>query len=220
MGDFERARIHMVDNQLRTNDVTDHDLLDAMERMPRERFVPASRRAVAYSDQDIPVAVGEATRYLMKPHVLAKLIQLAEVRDDDVVLCVGCATGYSVAVLSQLAASVVGVETDAASVATASELLVDLEIENAAIVEGDLVTGAASEGPYDVILIDGAIEELPEALSAQLKDGGRIVAIEGTGGAGVAQVYLRSGDVVSARFGFNAAAHLLPGFEKAKTFVF
>ena len=220
MGDYARARTHMVDNQLRTNDVTDHGLIDAVTAVPRERFMSASRRPVAYSDQDIPVTVGETTRYLMKPHVLGKLIQLAAVRSSDVVLCVGCSTGYSVAVLSHLAASVVGVETDEATVSAASDLLIELGIDNAAIVTGDLVTGAASEGPYDVILIDGAVEDLPDALVAQLKDGGRIVVIEGTGGAGMARVHVRSGDAVSARFGFNASAHVIPGFEKAKTFVF
>ena len=93
MGDFERARTHMVDNQLRTNDVTDHGILDAMGKVPRERFVPASKRCIAYSDSDIPLSLGDTQRYLMKPHVFAKLVQLAGVRKDDVVLCVGCATG-------------------------------------------------------------------------------------------------------------------------------
>jgi protein-L-isoaspartate(D-aspartate) O-methyltransferase len=220
MGDFERARTHMVDNQLRTNDVTDHGILDAMGKVPRERFVPASKRCIAYSDSDIPLSLGDTQRYLMKPHVFAKLVQLAAVRKDDVVLCVGCATGYGVAVLAELAGSVVGLEETAEATAAASDLLVDLGIENAAVVDGDLVTGAASEGPYDVIVIDGAIEELPDALTAQMKDGGRLVAVEGEGGAGAARLYIRSGETVSGRFAFNASAHVLPGYRAAKEFVF
>ncbi|MBL6432261.1 MAG: protein-L-isoaspartate O-methyltransferase [Alphaproteobacteria bacterium] len=220
MGDFERARTHMVDNQLRTNDVTDHGILDAMGKVPRERFVPASKRCIAYSDSDIPLSLGETQRYLMKPHVFAKLVQLAGVRKDDVVLCVGCATGYSVAVLAELAGSVVGLEETAEATAAASDLLVDLGIENAAVVDGDLVTGAASEGPYDVIVIDGAIEALPDALTAQMKDGGRLVTIEGEGGAGAARLYVRSGEIVSGRFAFNASAHVLPSYRIAKEFVF
>ncbi|MCA1296943.1 protein-L-isoaspartate O-methyltransferase family protein [Stappia indica] len=220
MGDFDQARTHMVDNQLRTNDVTDLRVLDAMEAIPRERFVPASKRCIAYSDQDIAVSGEGATRYLMKPHVFAKMVQLADISENDVVLSVGCATGYSVAVLSRLAGSVVGLEEDAPTAEAASALLVELGIENAAILDGALATGGAAEGPYDVILVDGAVEDLPETLTAQLKDGGRLVVIEGQGGAAVVKLYTRSGDVVSGRFAFNASAHLLPGFARPKAFVF
>lgn len=220
MGDYEQVRTHMVDNQLRTNDVTDLRVLDAMESVPRERFVPASKRCIAYSDQDIVVASGETSRYLMKPHVFGKLVQLAAVQPGEVVLCVGCGTGYSVAVFAQLAGSVVGIESDSQIAAAASELLVELGIENAAVIEGDLANGGASEGPYDVIFVDGAVEVLPPSLTAQLKDGGRLVVVRGLGGAGQAELYVRSGDAVSGRFAFNASAHLLPGFERPKEFVF
>lgn len=220
MGDYEQVRTHMVDNQLRTNDVTDLRVLDAMESVPRERFVPTSKRCIAYSDQDILVAGGETSRYLMKPHVFGKLVQLASVKPGEVVLCVGCGTGYSVAVFARLAGSVVGIESDAQIAAAASELLVELGIENAAVIEGDLAKGGASEGPYDVIFVDGAVEELPSTLTAQLKDGGRLVVVRGLGGAGQAELYVRSGDAVSGRFAFNASAHLLPGFERPKEFVF
>lgn len=220
MGDFEQSRTRMVDNQLRTNDVTDLRILDAMGLVPRERFVPTAKRAVAYSDLDIAVHEGAADRYLMKPHVLARLIQLAEIAPGDVVLAVGCTTGYSVAVLSRLAQSVVGVEEDKELVDQASETLMELGIDNGAVVQGELGKGCASEGPYDVILIDGAVEELPDSLTRQLKDGGRLVAVVGTGGGGAATIYTRSGDTVSGRFAFNAAAHVLPGFERPKAFVF
>jgi len=220
MTDFSQSRRKMVDNQLRTNDVTDHRILDAMELIPRERFVPASKKAVAYIDEDLPVG-GDATgRMLMKPHVFGKLVQLAEIRDGDVVLVVGAGTGYSAAVVSKLAASVVALEENADLARTATEVLVDLGIENAVVVEGPLVKGYAAEGPYDVILVDGAVEVLPAALTDQLKPDGRLAVVEGRGGAGTAKLYQKSGNAVSSRFGFNASVSLLPGFEKAAEFVF
>ncbi|MBA5776457.1 protein-L-isoaspartate O-methyltransferase [Stappia sp. F7233] len=220
MGDFEQSRTRMVDNQLRTNDVTDLRILDAMGSVPRERFVPAAKRAVAYIDQDLAVREGAGGRYLLKPHILGRLIQLAEIAPEDVVLVVGCSTGYSVAVAARLAQSVVGLEEDGELVEEASSTLVELGIENGAVIQGTLSEGCASEGPYDVILIDGAVEELPTALTRQLKDGGRLVAVQGTGGAGAAYIHTRSGDTVSGRFAFNAAARLLPGFARPKAFVF
>lgn len=220
MTDFSQSRRKMVDNQLRTNDVTDHRILDAMELVPRERFVPASKRVVAYIDEDLPIGSLESGRVLMKPHIFGKLIQLAEIRQDDVVLVVGAGTGYSAAVVSKLAASVVALEEDADLAKTATEVLVDLGIENAVVVEGALAKGYASEGPYDVILVDGAVEELPQTLLDQIKPDGRLAVIEGQGGAGVANLYQKSGDAVSSRFGFNASAGLLPGFGKDAAFVF
>lgn len=220
MTDFSQSRRKMVDNQLRTNDVTDLRILDAMELVPRERFVPASKKAVAYIDEDLPIGSDETGRVLMKPHIFGKLVQLAEIREGDVVLVVGAGTGYSAAVVSKLAASVVALEENSDLAATATEVLVDLGIENAVVVEGELVKGYPSEGPYDVILIDGAVDVLPDALTAQLKPDGRLAVIEGRGGAGMAKLYQKSGDAISSRFGFNASVHLLPGFSKAAEFVF
>lgn len=220
MTDFSQSRRKMVDNQLRTNDVTDHRILDAMELVPRERFVPASKRAVAYIDEDLPVGSTDSGRVLMKPHVFGKLIQTAAIREDDVVLVVGAGTGYSAAVVSSLAASVVALEEDEDLAKVASELLVDLGIENAVVVEGALTAGYASEGPYDVIVVDGAVDVLPEALTAQLKSDGRLVVIEGRGGSGAARLYQKSGDAVAGRFVFNASTAILPGFARAEEFVF
>ncbi|MBD8875713.1 protein-L-isoaspartate O-methyltransferase family protein [Roseibium polysiphoniae] len=219
MTDFAQSRRKMVDNQLRTNDVTDHRILDAMEWVPREKFVPVSKQPVAYIDEELPVNAA-GTRFLMKPHIFGKLIQLAEIRENDVVLVIGTGSGYSAAVLSRLAASVVAVEEDADLSASASEMLVDLGIENAAVVEGKLVEGCASEGPYDAIVVDGAVEELPAGLLKQLKSDGRLVVIEGQGGAAAARIYQNSDGVAASRFGFNASTALLPGFEKAREFVF
>lgn len=219
MTDFAQSRRKMVDNQLRTNDVTDHRILDAMEWVPREKFVPVSKQPVAYIDEELPVNAA-GTRFLMKPHIFGKLTQLAEIRENDVVLVIGTGSGYSAAVLSRLAASVVAVEEDADLSASAAEMLVDLGIENAAVVEGKLVEGCASEGPYDAIVIDGAVEELPAGLLKQLKSDGRLVVIEGQGGAAAARIYQNSDGVAASRFGFNASTALLPGFEKAREFVF
>ncbi|NVK35147.1 MAG: protein-L-isoaspartate O-methyltransferase [Rhodobacteraceae bacterium] len=219
MTDFEQSRRKMVDNQLRTNDVTDHRVLDALEWVPREKFVPASKQAVAYIDEEVPVNA-DATRFLIKPHIFGKLVQLAAIRSDNLVLVVGAGSGYSTAVISRLADSVVGIEEDPALVASSTEVLVELGIENAAVIEGQLTKGGASEGPYDVILIDGAVDEVPADLLAQLKDGGRLVAIEGTGGSAVAKLYVRSEGTVSSRFAFNASTAPLPGFQLAEEFVF
>ncbi|GAB4533088.1 MAG: protein-L-isoaspartate O-methyltransferase [Roseibium sp.] len=210
----------MVDNQLRTNDVTDHRILDAMEIVPRERFVPASKRPVAYIDEDLPIGATDSGRVLMKPHIFGKLVQLAEIRDDNIVLVIGAGTGYSAAVISKLAASVVALEENPDLAKTATEVLVDLGIENAVVVEGALNKGYASEGPYDVILVDGAVDILPDALGGQLKPDGRLAVIEGQGGAGAARLYRKSGAAISGRFGFNASARLLPGFEREAEFVF
>jgi protein-L-isoaspartate(D-aspartate) O-methyltransferase len=220
MTDFDQSRRKMVDNQLRTNDVTDHRILDAMELVPRERFVPAAKKAVAYIDEDLPVGSSHTGRVVMKPHIFGKLVQLAEIREEDVVLIVGAGTGYSSAIVSKLAASVVALEENEDLAKTATDVLVDLGIENAVVVEGPLAEGYASEGPYDVVLIDGAVEVLPDDLTNQLKPDGRLVVVEGLGGAGAAKLYQKSGDAVSSRFGFNASVGLLPGFSKAEVFVF
>ena len=220
MTDFNQSRRKMVDNQLRTNDVTDHRILDAMELVPRERFVPASKKAVAYIDEDLPIGPADSGRFLMKPHIFGKLVQLAEIRENDVVLVVGTGTGYSSAVVSKLAASVVALEENDDLAKIAAEVLVDLGIENAVVVEGPMTKGYAAEGPYDVILVDGAVDVLPPEFTEQLKADGRLAVIEGQGGAGVARLYQKSGDAVSSRFGFNASVSLLPGFARAREFEF
>jgi len=220
MGDYLQSRKRMVDNQLRTNDVTDHRILDAMEWVPREQFVLPSKRPVAYIDEEVAISDAAPGRRLMRPHVFGKLLQLAQIKPDNVVLLIGGGTGYSSAVLSRLAASVVAVEENANLVAAATENLMTLGIDNAAVIEGALVEGCASEGPYDVIVVDGAVENVPEAILAQLKPDGRLVTVEGQGGAASAMVYQGSDTVVSGRFGFNASVSLLPGFSGKAEFVF
>lgn len=213
----------MVDCQLRTTDVTDASILDAMLSVPREEFVPAGLRALAYIDEDLEIEAasgGNAARYLMEPSPFARLLQLATIGRDDVVLDVGCGTGYSAAVLSRLAGSVIAIEENPALAERAQATLDRLGYHGVAVVQAPLKAGHAAEAPYDVILLEGAVEEIPAALCDQLKEGGRLVCIEGHGNAGVAKVYVKSGGAVSARRAFNAATKPLPGFERTPEFQF
>ena len=221
--DYSQYRQKMVDGQLRTTDVTSAAVLAAMGSVPREAFVDARRRELAYIDEDIEIAAPSGDsggRYIMEPSPFAKLVQLADIRPGDVVLDVGCATGYSAAVLSRLASSVIAVESDAALAERATGILGGLGFDNAVVVHGPLQAGYAAEGPYDVIVLEGAVGEIPPALFDQLRDGGRLVAVEGYGNAGVARLHVKVDGIVTGRRAFNAAVKPLPGFEKAPAFVF
>ncbi|MCP4317504.1 MAG: protein-L-isoaspartate O-methyltransferase [Hyphomicrobiales bacterium] len=221
--DFELARTKMVDNQIRTTDVTSHPVLGAFLSVAREDFVPSDARALAYIDDDIRISDGQdgqATRYLMEPSPLAKLLQLADVKESDVVLEIGCGSGYVSALLSLLADSVVALESDETLAEAAGDKLSKLGYDNVAVVTGPLVDGYKPEAPYDVIFIGGAVEELPHGLFDQLRDGGRLVVVEGHGNASKANLYIRDGGNTSARRGFNTSVKALPGFEKAAEFEF
>jgi protein-L-isoaspartate(D-aspartate) O-methyltransferase len=223
MTDFAAARRMMVDGQVRTNDVTDLRLQAAMLELPREIFVPRDKAALAYVDLDIPVREGASSvpaRRLLKPMVLAKLIHAAEIGPQDRVLDVGCATGYSTAVLARLASAVVALEQDAALAGVAVENLRAVGGANATVVTGPLTEGWSAQAPYDVILVNGAIEIAPAKLLAQLKDGGRLVCVQGRGPASKAMLYRKGGGAVSGRPIFDAAAPLLPGFAELPAFVF
>ncbi len=216
--DFETARTKMVDNQIRTTDVTRHDILRAFLQVPREEFVPASRKPLAYIDEDLPIGNG---RYIMEASPFAKLLQLAAVTADDVVLDVGCGSGYSSAILSHLAGSVVALEEDAELAAAAGDNLARLDYVTCVVVEGKLEEGYPSEAPYDVIFFEGAVERLPDTFVEQLRDGGRLVVVEGVGNAAAAKLYFKDENgIVSDRFGFNCSVKPLPGFNKAAEFVF
>ncbi len=217
MMDYTAARIKMVDNQIRTTDVTSHSVLEAFLSVPREAFVPAAMKPLAYIDNDIELAPG---RYLMSPSPLAKLVQLAAITKEDLVLEVGCGTGYVSAILSTLAGSVVALESDEALAVKASETLAEHGYDNVAVVTGDLEKGYGAESPYDVIVVDGAVEIIPEALFGQLRDGGRLVVVQGYGNASQARLFVKERGVVSQRAAFNTAVKPLPGFRKAAEFVF
>jgi protein-L-isoaspartate(D-aspartate) O-methyltransferase len=220
MIDFAAARRMMVDGQVRTADVTDLRLLAAMLQLPRENFVPEEKSALAYLDLDVPVTETRPPRRLLKPMVLAKLIQSAEVSARDRVLDVGCATGYSSAILAKLAQSVFALEEDAGLARQANRILAASGISTVTVVSGRLVSGWPSAKPYDVILLNGATEILPEQLVGQLAEGGRLVCVLGSGPAGKAMLYRCINGEASGRSIFDAAAPLLPGFAKPQAFVF
>lgn len=216
MTDFARLRRAMVDSQVRVNNVTDPRVIDAMLDIPRERFVPASRAGLAYLDEDLPLGSG---RYLIEPRVLAKLVHALALLESDRVLDVGCATGYGAVLLSRLAGRVVAVEEEPELASTAERLLAELA-PGISLVVGPLTAGAPGEGPFDAILIEGSIETVPEALMQQLKEGGRLVAVIGSGGMGRATLHIRAGQTLSRRPVFDAAVPPLPGFALPRQFVF
>lgn len=223
MIDFARARRNMVDSQIRPNAVTDRRVITALLEIPRERFVPAARRTLAYIDEDLPVKEADEsgpTRFLMEPMAFARLVQLADIRPADVVLDVGCGTGYSTAVLAQIAESVVGLESETGLAEMAESVLVELGVANAAIVTGPLRDGYASQAPYDVILVEGAVEEIPEGLFTQLREGGRLVTVVQDGPVGRATLYRVAAGHVSSMTAFNVSVRRLPGFERPPAFVF
>lgn len=219
--DFQQLRVKMVDGQLRTTDVTDVTILSAMLAVPREDFVPEQRRALAYIDEDIEVSGGNGeTRYLMEPSPFARLVQLAKIRPGERVLDIGCNTGYSSAILSHLAADVIGLESDAALAARARDTLAAHGHANVTIVEGALAAGHAAGAPYDVVVINGAVDEVPAALFEQLADGGRLVTVIGAGNAGRSVLCVKEDGLVSTRHGFNAAVRPLAEFRRAPAFQF
>ena len=223
MTDFTSLRRAMVQGQIRTNDVTDPRLTEAMLELPRERFVPAAMAELTYLDRDLPVtAPGAApTRCLLKPMTLAKLIQVAEVGPQDRILDVGCTTGYAAAVLARLGASVVALEEVPDLARLAERNLAQLGAASVAVVTGPLAEGWAALAPYDVILVEGRCEILPHALTAQLAPGGRLACVYGEGTAAKGTIFRRGGDEVSGRPLFEAAGTpLLPGFAVPPAFAF
>lgn len=208
---FATARHSMVLSQLRPNNVTSDRVADAMDTVPREEFVPKNLRGVAYLDEDLEIA---QDRYLIEPRVFGRLVQAAKVCDTDVVLDVACGTGYSSAVLGKLAQAVVSIENEAGLVEKATEILTALEVDNVAVIEAELTTGNAKQGPYNVIHINGAVDDVPQSLLDQLADEGRLICVVGTN-PGVATLYKRQGDSFVPTALFNAAVPQI-GSMKAK----
>jgi len=219
MIDFATARRHMVDGQVRPSDVTDLRIITAMLEIPRENFVPEKSRGLAYLDLDLGLGgAGAATRSMMKPMVLSKLIQALDIEPTDKVLIVGAATGYSAAIIARMAAEVVALEQDEGLVHLAKAALSGLA--NVQVVTGSLSAGYAAGAPYDAILVEGAVEELPDAFWAQLKESGRLVCVLGAATGSCAMSYRRSGEELGGRTVFDAVAAPLPGFAKAAEFAF
>lgn len=218
MVDAAVQRTNMVESQVLPSDVTDYRIARVMSELAREKFVPETMAALAYMDEAILVSqAGGERRWLLAPRVEAKLIQLADIGADDHVLVVGCATGYSAAVIAGLARSVVALESGEALVSEARKNLADTA--NVSVVSGALKAGWPTKAPYDAVVLPGSVSDVPEDLLDQLKDGGRLVAIVDDGGTGKATVWKRLGRSMDSRVAFDAAAPALPGFAKAPVFV-
>ncbi|WP_417843059.1 protein-L-isoaspartate O-methyltransferase family protein [Thalassospira sp.] len=218
MMDYQVARHNMVENQVRANKVTDPLVIAAMEEVPRELFLPENKRGVAYVDEDISIGNG---RYAIEPMVIARLMQIAEIATTDVALVIGAGYGYACALVSRVAETVVAVESDTAMAQTAEKIMQDNNYDNVIVVEGDVVTGYAKQSPYNVILLDGAVAEVPEAILGQLAEGGRLLAVvREPNKVGVARLYEREHGVIGHRDLFDANVPYLPGFEPVESFVF
>lgn len=216
--DHVAARYTMVQNQIRTNRVTDPKIIAAMSELPRERFAPDWARGIAYVDEDIPLNGG---RYLTEPLTSALLLQAAEINADDVVLDVGCGTGYISAISARIASAVVALESDAELAARAVATLAELGIETATIVVGPLREGWPAQAPYDVIIFGGAVSAIPANIVGQLAQGGRMVVVVAEDkGLGCGTLLLRQGGTVSRRPIFEAAISVLPEFALEPTFRF
>jgi protein-L-isoaspartate(D-aspartate) O-methyltransferase len=220
MLDFAQARRMMVESQLRTFDVTDFALLDAMDSVPREKFVLPGRENLAYIDQNLPVNEGPERRFMLSPMVLARLIQALDVERSAKALDVACGLGYSSAVLARLGASVTALECDEGLAAQARTRLAAAGAADVAVACGPLEAGYAAGAPYDAILVNGAIEHRPEALLQQLAEGGRLVCVSGQGRSAKATLFVRSGQAFGQRNLFDAAAPLLEAFRAKPGFVF
>ena len=221
MSGFSTARQKMVDGQVRPSDVTDTRILDAMLAVPREAFVPANQRALAYLDLDLDVSEGaSAKRFLIKPVVTAKMLQAAEIREGDNVLVVGCATGYAAAIIAKLAGQVTATESDPSLAAKAGDVLAGLGLANVTVRTAAAAEGDSANAPYDAIVINGATEIVPDQLYGQLKEGGRLVGVFATTQPARATIVTHSHDDFGDRALFDAAAPVLPGLERLAAFVF
>ncbi len=215
MTEFARRRTIMVDTQVRPSDVTKFPIIDAMLSVPREMFVPDTLKEAAYAGENIEIAPG---RTLLDPRTFAKILEAAEIQPDDLVLDIACGLGYSSAIAAHLAEAVVAVEDTEDHAQAAQSALAEADVDNVAVVQGPLSEGASKHGPYDVILIQGGVESVPDALLDQLKDGGRLVAIFEDGRLGTVRVALKADDTVTWRYAFNANAPILADFRKSVEF--
>lgn len=215
MSEFAARRVMMVDTQVRPSDVTKFPIIDAMLSVPRETFVPDDRREAAYVGENLPLAPG---RVVLEPRTLAKLLDALDLQPGELVLTVGCGLGYAAAVIARLAETVVAVEEDETLAADAQRILSEEGVDNAVVVTGKLAEGAAKCAPYDVITVEGGVELIPDAVLAQLKEGGRIGAVFMDGAVGTVRVGYKTEGRMTWRPMFNATAPVLPGFRKARGF--
>ncbi len=216
MTDFAARRTMMVDTQVRPSDVTKFPIIDAMLSVPREDFVPDAKREAAYMGENIDLGAG---RVVLEPRTLAKMLDAVDVQPDEMVLDLGCGLGYSSAVLARLADFVVAVESDENMAGEAQAALSAFGADNVAVIQGEPAEGNAKNGPYDVIVIQGAVEKVSDALIDQLKDGGRIVAIFADGKLGTVRVGYKIDGQMAWRHSFHAGAPIMSGFETSRAFV-
>ncbi|WP_316012901.1 protein-L-isoaspartate O-methyltransferase [Roseobacter sp. HKCCA0434] len=217
MTDFKAARTAMVDCQIRPSDVTRYPIIQAMLTVPREVYLPSEAQAVAYMGEHVEIAPG---RVCLDPRVLAKMIDALAIQPTDLVLDIGAGLGYSTAVIARIAEAVVALEQDEDMAEDAAETLSAQGVDNAVVETGPLSEGAPEHGPYDVILMQGGAERLPDAIADQLRPDGRIMMIEMRGALGIVQYGVKGTAGISWRRSFDATAPILPGFEAEKAFVF
>ncbi len=215
MADYKTLRTTMVDTQVRPSDVTKFPVIDAMLAVPREAFVPRERRDMAYVGAHVSLDAG---RVVLEPRTLAKMLDFLDIRGDELVLDIGAGLGYGAAVMARMAEAVIALEDDASRISEAQTALSEHGADNVVMHEGELSAGAPEHGPYDVILVEGGVETMPEAILAQLKDGGRIACLFQEGALGVVRIGYKIDGEVHWRFAFNAGAPVLPGFEKHHAF--
>ncbi len=215
MLDYQLVRNNMLDSQIRVNDVNDRRIVAAFRKTPREKFVPKAKLALAYADVNIPTDDG---RVMMRPRDLAKMVDAAELEPSDIVLVIAGGRGYAVAVMADIAETVIALEDDADRVTQATNRLDKCEITNAAVVEGALQGGALDHGPYNVIFVNGAVADIPKAWFDQLAEGGRLVVPVQAGPLTPVRVYTKSSDTVSDRYAFDATLPVIAGFEAKPEF--
>jgi len=217
MADFAQRRRTMVDTQIRPSDVTSFTVIDAMLNIPREAFVPAGARDLAYVGGPVPLS---AQRQLMEPRTIAKMLETLDVTPTDLVLEIAPGTGYTTALLARMAEAVVAVEEDPDLARDAEAALSAQEVDNAAVLTGPLAEGSARNGPYDAIVAFAGVEQVPQVILDQLKEGGRILALFMDGALGEVRMGVKTHGVVSWHMEFNATAPVLPGFARTPGFVF
>lgn len=215
--DFATARHNMVEGQIRPNHITDDRLTGALRALPREAFVPSEVQGVAYVDNAVPLGEG---RHLMAPLVMAKLMEAAAPGPHDLALVIGSGCGYGAAVLSHLSGTVVALESDSGLAQQSTQTFSDLGIDTIAVVEGELQKGYPDQAPYDVIFFNGAVTEVPDEISGQLAEGGRLVTVIAGKGTGKGVLITRHKSGLSSREVFDTTTPFLPGFEPQEAFVF